>query len=248
MKHGCLKQGHWITEMSSEGPWGVASHMRIVLAIALLSTGYGTVFAGEPRLIRLTDDAQRFQDGTPLALAMFTSSGGSQGVSADFTNTKWDIANIPQTNRSGFIVGVQTEGKRFTHSVFLEVGKFDTFIISEQNIVFPAEKKEIDKDGPFVRVIFYAKNNERAQDPAPLSGWKVSVDYRGKLARIDLPESGVLDLSEVTHREPINLLLTSPDGRRNAKSVLFPAFRGASKGLVVFKAWDIADVTDFQKR
>jgi len=216
---------------------------KLVVTLAVILHIGTSGLAQEIRTFKLISKAGRLQptDGGPYILAFFTEDGNSiPGISANFRSTRFDISGVAENLRNDITIGGQADLStlKTTHEVFVDATKLTSFFIDKDNIVFPPSVSQIEQNGPYIKMIFYAKPASSDTKPKPLEAWDVIIEQTGEFSKGKLTSSGIFDVSNVK-LAPLRWSLIDSNSLKVYKSVCFPVFRGAIKDLVVYEVWDI---------
>ena len=174
--------------------------------------------------------------------AWFTSydSAGQQsvGVSQDYTNRIIDISEIPvEYDPWAPKIGVQLTHKNIEeNSVSIRRRNAEAVFVNKDGIVFPKGNASIQKEGPFINVTFLSP---RTLNVITLDGLSFQVSSRSrKSLETDIQKHEILLIKNVP-KEPITLRISEVSTGKNCERVVFPMFRSASPGVLLYIIQDV---------
>ena len=174
----------------------------------------------------------------PFMLSSYDSFGKTGGMgllnlSADLRNSILDISEVPVPGTS---LSVQVEkGQKVVAIAALMRKMCKSAFINSHGAVFPDSVRKIEKDGPFVAIWFDSPNGNQIS----LHDLKIEASSETqKTFKIRQVEGDIVILEKVP-REPIKIRITSSTVGQEWAGTLFPAFRGATPGLVLYRVKNV---------
>lgn len=159
-----------------------------------------------------------------------TAGGGFLSLSADLRNTILDFSDIPESWNP--IIAVQVRGGGAVAAIVsLRRKMCASAFIDSEGIVFPDKVRQVDETGLSVTLSF---RSPKGKDLL-LNDLVVQVKSRtGQIIKTRLVEDDMLTIERVP-REPLDITITSSASSANWAGVLFPAYRSAKAGLVIYR-------------
>jgi len=198
-------------------------------------------FPTDARILKFVSEGEKLElaSGEPFMITAFTSEGkDALGISADLRNSKFDLSSVDERLKSKLAVGVQVSpDNKIGITVSVDGTGLGFFYIDNNYIAYPQSAFAINKNGPFVRFIFYRLGADGKDEP--LGNWQVNGEQAGRKFSGKLSD-GVFDLANVT-LDPIHFTLTDPSTSKTYESSAFPKIRGAVEGLIIYKVWEVTD-------
>ena len=130
-------------------------------------------------LVRGKDGGMETADGTPvfgesfvfneqqgkavLGGGGFSFTGYSGSGTADLRNTVLDFRKLPQP-REGMTLAEVHMGAGVKVGVYLRTGKVDSVYFDQDHVVFPAQSRKIEAEGPFLDMEFKLKRSRKSPD------------------------------------------------------------------------------------
>ena len=179
------------------------------------------VYAGDIPFILSSRDATGEVAGGLSGAFTGSISADLNDLILHFSEVPWDLT-----------LGVQVEGaNQLDGAVALRRNLCQSAFIDPQGLVFPGEAIEVDQTGPSITVKF--------SSPGGIGHLAVQVKTKsGRVLKTHMEEGGPLTIEDVP-REMLYLTITSSASDGRWASVLFPAFRSASGGVVVYTMNDV---------
>ena len=222
--------------------WGIVASPTIYLAQASHPA------PPKPREMKLSvRNEQIYVGDTPYMLSSYDATGKTAGMgflslSADLRNTILYISDVPEKYDPP--LGVQVKGGRTVAAfVVLRRKMCTTAFIDSEGVVFPDKVRQVDETGPSVTVKFISPNG----NDVLLKDLVVQVKSRtGQLLRTSPTEGDMLIIKRVP-REAIDITITSSASGGKWTGVLFPAYRSAKTGLVIYSLKNVSVGTEKKK-
>ncbi|GEM_PF-4389707 len=223
------------------------SVLSAIISLVLSACGFSPIPSASPtpafppdaRIIKFVSEGGKLElaSGEPFMITAFTSEGkDALGISADLRNSKFDLSSVDEQLKSKLAVGVQVSSdNKIGITVSVDGTGLGFFYIDDNYIAYPQNAFVINRDGPFVRFIFYRLGADGKDET--LGNWEVNGEQTGRKFSGKL-SAGVFDLANVT-LDPIHFTLTDPSTSRTYESSAFPKIRGAVEGLIIYKVWEV---------
>ncbi|MBN2269873.1 MAG: LysM peptidoglycan-binding domain-containing protein [Sedimentisphaerales bacterium] len=197
------------------------------------------------RRIKLSVRGEQIYVGeVPFMLSSYNSSGETAGMgfislSADLMNTILDISELPekydpwspklgvQIGGGQKIVGIASLRRKMCRSAF----------INSNGAVFPDSIRRIARGGPFVALWFSSPNDNQIS----LQDLKIEASSKTQESFKMRQVEGDIVILEKVPREAISLRITSryADVNQEWTGTLFPAFRSATPGIVLYSVKNV---------
>jgi hypothetical protein len=222
--------------------------LSAIISLALSTCGFKptptplpptATFPPDARIIKIVSEGGKLglPNGMPFVISAFTPEGkNALGISADLRNSKFDLSSVDEQLKSKLAVGAQfSSDHKIGITVSVDGTDLEFFYIDNNYLVYPPNIPVINKNGPFVRFVFYRLGADGKDEP--LGNWGVRGEQAGREVSGKL-SAGVFDLANVT-LDPIHFTLTDPSTSKTYESSAFPKIRGAVKGLVIYMVWEV---------
>lgn len=191
----------------------------------------------ERRYLRLrVDKGTIFAGDIPLILPSFTAQGkeppcgGTICLSGDITNTTLDVTAL-SPNRTFVVLGTQTGKHGRTEAIAsARIHNLSRLSIDKQGLASPDEAKQVVRGSSYIGLTFISPDDK----PIASGSLLVSVSSRSKDRHVtNVNADGTLSVSGVK-REPLRIHLREKASRRREVRHLFPMFRGATEGVILY--------------
>jgi len=188
---------------------------------------------------------QQFEGDHPFMLTVYDSRGKLAGglgalnvprftMSGDLSNTLLDLSGIPKKHELS--LGVQRRGDESQVIVGIARRLCAKALIDGKGVVFPDEAQHVGNGGPFIGISFKSAGNR------PISLKSMNVNISGTVGgryKTVVVEDDTLLVMEVA-RETLRVELQDRLSKEKWNVDLFPMFRGATKGVVLYNVLEVA--------
>ncbi len=216
----------------------------ILFATLILMNSFCFAQASPPNEMKLTRRGERtFVGDIPFILSMYDADGNlTGGLRGDFSNTIMDISSLPEQYPRTLTLGGQLNGAALDVTVGLGRKISGAVFTDAQGLVFSDNARQLNENGASIELQF----NSPTGNNILLNDLVVLVKTRsGKILNTRIID-GVMLVVEGVPREVLDITVTARTYRTVWTGILFPIYRGAKVGLVIYSLNNVSVGTEMK--